>query len=62
MFPSLMTYLDIPDHLGVLINTSVRTEEAHACNRRDGLSEPTLLVFVGLINEFLRVKVRFEVI
>jgi len=58
----LFEHTHIPNHLGVLINTPVRAEEAHAGDAGDGLGEPGLLVLVGLVDEPVRVDVALEVV
>ena len=55
-------WLDIPDRLGILIDTAIAREEAHAGDAGNALREPFLLVAVRLINQLLRLDVRGEVI
>lgn len=54
--------LDVPDHLGVFIDTSVTAEEAHACNGGDGLGSPFILVLVGLVDELVSLAIGCEVV
>jgi hypothetical protein len=55
-------WLYVPDALSVLIDTSVAREEAHTCDRQDGLCCPLLGVLVALVDELLRLDVRGKVI
>lgn len=54
--------LNVPDHLGVLVNATVAGEEAHTRHARDGLGQPLVLLLVGLVDQSLRVDVRLEVV
>jgi len=54
--------LDVPDHLGILINTPVTSEETHPSDAGDALRGPFLLILVLLVDEFLCLAVRGKVI
>lgn len=54
--------LHVPDHLGILINTSITGEKSHSCDRSDGLGQPLLLVLVRLIDELLSINIALEVV
>jgi hypothetical protein len=51
-----------PNHLSILINATITREESHARHTRDGLRQPLVLLLVGIVNQFLRINVRFEVV
>jgi len=53
---------DVPDHLGVLINTPVASEETHPSDAGDTLRGPFLLILVLLVDEFLCLAVRRKVV
>jgi hypothetical protein len=55
-------WLYVPDTLSVLIDTPVTCEEAHTCDRQDGLRCPLLGILVALVDELLRLDVRGKVI
>lgn len=48
--------------LGILVDASVRAEEAHARNARDRLGQPLILVFVRLVNGCMCLNVAVEVV
>jgi hypothetical protein len=55
-------WLNVPNHLGVLINASVAGEETHPGHACDALCDPLLLVPVRLIDELVGLAVAVEVI
>lgn len=54
--------LDIPNALGILVNTPITGEEAHACNGLNGLGDPFILVLVGFVDQGVGFDVAVEVI
>lgn len=54
--------LNIPDHLRILIDTAITTEEPHACHTQNRLRHPLILVLVRLVHQRLRLNITVEVI
>lgn len=54
--------LNIPDHLGVLVDTPITREESHPRYTRNRFGQPLLLILVRLIDQLLRIEVALEVI
>ncbi len=55
-------WLDIPDTIRILLDTSVTREEAHPGHTRDTLAEPFILVLVCRINQVVCLQVAMEVV
>jgi hypothetical protein len=55
-------WLDIPDTLRVLLDTSVTGEEAHSRHTRDTLADPFILVLVRNVDQIMRFQVTLEVV
>jgi hypothetical protein len=53
--------LDVPDHLGILLDTTIGSEETHAGDCENGLVQPSLLVLEGFINGIVSLDVCFKV-
>jgi hypothetical protein len=60
--PLRLQRLHIPDALRILVDAAITAEKAHPCHARDRLRRPLILVFVGLVDERLRLHVAVEVI
>ena len=54
--------LDVPDFLGVLVDGSIRVELARSRRGQDGRLSPAVLVSVRLVNSFLTLDVRLEIL
>jgi hypothetical protein len=55
-------WLDVPDHLCVLVDAPIAGEEAHPSDAGDALCDPFLLVLIRLIDELLRLTITVEVV
>ena len=55
-------WLDVPDHIRILLDTPVTAEETHPTNASDALFKPSVLVLVRLINECMGLNVAVEVV
>lgn len=54
--------LQIPDHIGVLLNTTIAAEEAHSGYASNALLKPSILVLVGFIDQLVRLDVAVKVV
>lgn len=54
--------LNVPDHIRILLNAPIATEEAHPAHAGDALANPLILILVGLIHKRMRLDVAVEVI
>lgn len=54
--------LHIPNHLRILLNTAITTEEPHPRHANNTLTNPLLLIPIRLIHQLLRLDIGIEII
>lgn len=55
-------WLDVPNTLGILVDASVRTKEAHSGDAADTLGHPLILVSVFVVHHLLGIDVTLEIV
>lgn len=54
--------LDIPDHIGILLDAPITREETHAAHTADALADPFVLILVCLVYQRLCLDVARKVV